>query len=383
MEDTYQPLAILQPAGFPRGLLVGIDAGLSIHFEERPQGVAGWRAVLQDEPAEGAETLVMAPSPSLPPTPPTLPTPPTPPSAPTVLAAAPRGRGRGRWIAPVAGVALLAMAGAYYVFAPTLVPVSAPRSAAPPEQVAAASSSNQEPARPPPTVPGEAAEAALKLTMAERQRIQVALTSLGFDTRGSDGTFGPRSREMIAAWQRAQKHPATGYLTAAGKQALLREGQPTPPTDQPQSEPEMEVAVPPPPPVTLPAAAPPAITSFYGGSLSGSATGGGSPSLAPLQAELSLAGRQLTGRLVHPVCGTLPVSLVVDPAGAVSGNLRLYEAGGGCAINAASASGRLGGGTLTLDLHSADVSFRGTLPSRTERSPGGPAPRSGLRSDVP
>ena len=53
-----------------------------------------------------------------------------------------------------------------------------------------------------------------------RQRIQVALTSLGFDTRGADGAFGPRSREMIAAWQRARKRPVTGYLTAADSLAL-------------------------------------------------------------------------------------------------------------------------------------------------------------------
>ena len=61
---------------------------------------------------------------------------------------------------------------------------------------------------------------ALKLTTADRQRIQANLTSLGFDTRGTDGALGPRSREMIAAWQRARKRPATGYLTAADRQAL-------------------------------------------------------------------------------------------------------------------------------------------------------------------
>jgi ATPase subunit of ABC transporter with duplicated ATPase domains len=38
----------------------------------------------------------------------------------------------------------------------------------------------------------EAAETALRLAPADRQRIQVALTSLGFDTHGADGVFGPR-----------------------------------------------------------------------------------------------------------------------------------------------------------------------------------------------
>ena len=72
----------------------------------------------------------------------------------------------------------------------------------------------------------EAEEAALHLGTADRQRLQMALTVLGFDTRGSDGAFGPRSREMITAWQQARNRPATGYLTAAESQALLREAQP-------------------------------------------------------------------------------------------------------------------------------------------------------------
>src|SRR5689334_7626682 len=49
-----------------------------------------------------------------------------------------------------------------------------------------------------------AAESALKLSLTDRQRLQVALTSLGFDTQGADGTFGPRSREMILGWQKAR-----------------------------------------------------------------------------------------------------------------------------------------------------------------------------------
>jgi peptidoglycan hydrolase-like protein with peptidoglycan-binding domain len=51
----------------------------------------------------------------------------------------------------------------------------------------------------------------------------MALTVLGFDTRGSDGVFGPRSREMIASWQRARGQPDTGFLSATQPEALLRE----------------------------------------------------------------------------------------------------------------------------------------------------------------
>jgi serine/threonine protein kinase len=69
----------------------------------------------------------------------------------------------------------------------------------------------------------EAAEAALRLSQADRQRLQVALTSLGFDTQGVDGVFGPRSREMIMGWQKARNQPATGFFTAAQQQALLSE----------------------------------------------------------------------------------------------------------------------------------------------------------------
>jgi serine/threonine protein kinase len=72
----------------------------------------------------------------------------------------------------------------------------------------------------------EAAETALRLAPADRQRVQVALTSLGFDTHGADGVFGPRSREMITDWQRARNQPATGFLIAAQQQALLSEAAP-------------------------------------------------------------------------------------------------------------------------------------------------------------
>jgi hypothetical protein len=68
----------------------------------------------------------------------------------------------------------------------------------------------------------EQAEKTLRLDQPERQRLQVALTSLGFDTRGSDGVLGPRSREMIAGWQKKAGAPATGFVTATQRDQLLR-----------------------------------------------------------------------------------------------------------------------------------------------------------------
>jgi serine/threonine protein kinase/peptidoglycan hydrolase-like protein with peptidoglycan-binding domain len=72
----------------------------------------------------------------------------------------------------------------------------------------------------------EVAERGLRLEQADRQRLQVALTSLGFDTRGNDGVFGPRSRDMIAGWQKKANAPATGFLTAAQRDQLLRAAAP-------------------------------------------------------------------------------------------------------------------------------------------------------------
>ncbi len=72
----------------------------------------------------------------------------------------------------------------------------------------------------------EAAEAALRLGPSDRQRVQVALTSLGFATGGTDGVFGARSRDMIAAWQKAGGRAATGYLTQDQLAALLRDAAP-------------------------------------------------------------------------------------------------------------------------------------------------------------
>jgi len=72
----------------------------------------------------------------------------------------------------------------------------------------------------------EAVETTLRLSQLDRQRLQVALTSLGFNTQGADGVFGPRSREMILGWQKARNQPATGFLTAAQQQALLSEAAP-------------------------------------------------------------------------------------------------------------------------------------------------------------
>jgi peptidoglycan hydrolase-like protein with peptidoglycan-binding domain len=72
----------------------------------------------------------------------------------------------------------------------------------------------------------EAAETALHLATSDRQRLQVALSALGFATGGTDGVFGPRSREMISAWQKKNGRAATGYVSAETQRELLRDAAP-------------------------------------------------------------------------------------------------------------------------------------------------------------
>lgn len=109
-----------------------------------------------------------------------------------------------------------------------------------------------------PTVPtlkeqAEAAERDLRLELADRRRLQVALTSLGFDTRGDDGVLGPRSREMIANWQKARNQPSTGFLTKPQQQALLQEAAAAMPKDDEQRKAKEGM-----PPAPEASAAPPA-----------------------------------------------------------------------------------------------------------------------------
>ena len=65
-------------------------------------------------------------------------------------------------------------------------------------------------------------EARLSLGLPDRQHAQVALTALGFNTNGTDGTFGQHTHDMIAAWQKSRSYPDTGYLTGPQNQELLK-----------------------------------------------------------------------------------------------------------------------------------------------------------------
>lgn len=59
----------------------------------------------------------------------------------------------------------------------------------------------------------ERVEQDLNLSRDERRAIQRDLTTLGFNTRGIDGLFGPGTRGAISAWQAQGDLTETGYLT--------------------------------------------------------------------------------------------------------------------------------------------------------------------------
>lgn len=67
------------------------------------------------------------------------------------------------------------------------------------------------------------AETALVLTRDDRRAIQRALSLLDFNPRGIDGLFGAGSRTAIAAWQKANGHAATSFLTRQQVVQLLEQ----------------------------------------------------------------------------------------------------------------------------------------------------------------
>ena len=71
------------------------------------------------------------------------------------------------------------------------------------------------PTPPPATAPAAVLEERLLgLTLAERADVQRRLTKLGYNTYGTDGTFGGNTRRAIAAWQGDEGTTITGYLSA-------------------------------------------------------------------------------------------------------------------------------------------------------------------------
>ena len=194
---------------------------------------------------------------------------------------------------------------------------------------------------------GEAAERALRLEQADRQRLQVALTSLGFDTRGNDGLFGPRTREMIASWQKARKDPPTGFLSAAQQQTLVKDAAAALSKYEEQKKAEEEAKA---RPVGAAAA-----TAFAGSA--GTATGPlpDGTYTGALQFDWTVTRFSVqfkngvgTGTATRAGCGSFPVFLRVDPTGNVTGEGKVPLSG--CAPVSLAISGRVDGPRLLLGI---------------------------------
>ena len=78
------------------------------------------------------------------------------------------------------------------------------------------------------TLPAGAVRAQGSADVSLEQQIQAALTSAGFDAGPVDGKFGPKTRRAIQAWQRANGHAGTGYLTRDQLRSILTEATPEP-----------------------------------------------------------------------------------------------------------------------------------------------------------
>jgi serine/threonine protein kinase len=255
VNDAYEPLAKLRPAGFSPAFLAAIDAGLKLRATDRPQSIADWQAMLGRPSISDMAAAVAPPVPK---------------------------RGFGLWMG-LAAAAVLALAGGGYYFAtsqrsaPAVAGVpavsaekvaqeqaelarlraeaaareKADQEAAVKRQVeeevrrkieaeaaekkrleeeakqkadaeAAAKRKTEEDER----KALEAAEAALQLGKVDRQHVQVALVALEFGISTLGGTFDSGLRELIAAWQKARNQPATGFLNGPQYQALLQEAAP-------------------------------------------------------------------------------------------------------------------------------------------------------------
>jgi len=226
--DAFEPLARLRPAGLPLEMLAGIDAGLQVDASERPQSIAGWRSAFVERrfvptrtSDETTTQLMHRPAVA-----------PAPASAPASAQDHPAPAGRRssmRRLLLAAVAAVIVAGGGYLGWRGSILPdASTGRSAA--DEVVRRQAEEQanadvvrRKAEEDERKVAEATEAALRLAVPDRQRLQVALISLGFNTGGTDGMFGPRSREMIANWQKKQGKAATGFLNADQRQALLRE----------------------------------------------------------------------------------------------------------------------------------------------------------------
>jgi len=209
----------------------------------------------------------------------------------------------------------------------------------------------------------EASEAGLRLSQRDRQQVQVALTSRGFDTKGTDGAFGPRTREMIADWQATKNQPTTGFLTDSQRQLLLREAASALAkfeSDQKKLEEEQKrtdeerkkanearkmaqeaAAAPSSPPLSPPASGLPG--SYDGTYFARFRAAGGDRAIS-----LTIAGNRGSGTVSNLSCGVAAISIAIAQSGTLTGKGRVYDSA--CDMVDITISGQASGDRLFVDL---------------------------------
>ncbi|MEM9709480.1 MAG: serine protease [Pseudomonadota bacterium] len=89
------------------------------------------------------------------------------------------------------------------------------------QAVAAAPAPEPEPLIPADETLAEARAAERRLTGIERRELQSALAFEGYYRAAIDGAFGPGTRRSIEAWQGANRHEPTGFLTTRQRSEIL------------------------------------------------------------------------------------------------------------------------------------------------------------------
>ncbi len=311
VEDRYEPLAVLRPPGFSLSLLRGIDAGLAVKAGDRPQSIAEWRTILGEAVAGDNDVTMVLRSAR-----------PSPVVAPRVAPVKARTRTNIWQRALAAALILSVAAGGYFTWLAggsdrqrvetngTTAPSAADASKAQSLVVPPQAERDERGA-------AEATEAGLRLGLPERQKVQLGLTAAGFDTRGSDGTFGPRSREMIAAWQKAQSQPATGFLTALQSRELMRRGEEEGRRIEEEARSRI-VASPPALPTSTPGPAAAPFDGTYTGFFSPSGPVALRASAVP-SISVRVTGGSGSGAMTSASCGATPLSVRISPAGVITG----------------------------------------------------------------
>jgi serine/threonine protein kinase len=311
MEDRYEPLVRRQPPGFARSLMIGIDAGLSLQANARPQTISGWRALLGQASPVSEATVVMMPPPMRSATP-----------APRAeVAVVPRRGDAGRWIALGAALMLVLAGGGYYAFAPSPQPSA----------VVAADGDTKR---------------ALQEAEAGRLKAKAEIDKLKADT-------ARREFEVAAADKKRLEQAAARQQMEADAEAKRKAEE-----QQKTAEDEAKARA-----IRLPS---PAVDDVYRGSLTES-TKGHSVGIQIMAATLRLAGTSISGQIDYPRCGPSSLVLAVSPSGEISGAIRLPEAMACAPVNV-TAGGRVSDSVIQLELRGVGTIARGTLVRGRDRS---------------